>query len=292
MSGEVQDGQHPVCPATGGPAVYYGEKNGYRLWRSVNSEIIFVYPLPSKKQLSDYYNSRYFDRDPDRYLNNESSENSVWARRIETIRRLSGVESLQDWTVLDVGAGTGAFLAQVAPQCGEVHAVEYSEDGRRMLAERLGLDEPIPASLEAVEFEEQSFELITMWAVIEHLPFDPGLFVKIRGLLKSGGILALSTPNVQAWNCAWFSTSWRYFTPPEHLMFYGLPTLQMLLEDAGFQLLKNRSIFSQRAFKQGVETSSLPPILKKPLRAAGWVVGGFTYSFSAGDTLEIYARAD
>lgn len=292
MPDQAEDVLIPTCPVTGGPAVYYGEKDGYRLWKSTNSEIIFVYPLPSEKELSTYYNSSYFDRDPERYLQNERSANTLWIRRIETIRGLSGNEGLQNWRILDVGAGTGAFLLQFAPRCREVHAVEFSEDGRRLLVERLGLDEPVPSSLEVVDFEEESFDLITMWAVIEHLPFDPDLFLNIRGLIKPGGVLALSLPNVQAWNRIWFSTSWRYFTPPEHLMFYGLPTLEMLLEEAGFQLLKKQSFFSQRAFKQGVANSSVPHILRMPLLAAGWIVGGIASLCSAGDTLEIYARAD
>lgn len=292
MSDKETESHIPNCPVTGGSAFYYGEKNGYLLWKSAESEIIFVDPLPSKTQLFEYYNSNYYDRDPARYLREGRSADTAWSRRIETIRGLSNTGSLDSWTVLDLGAGTGAFLAQVASQCREIHAVEYSEDGRRLLVERLDLDEPVPASLEDLDLEEGSLDLITMWAVLEHLPFDPNLFFKLRNLTKFGGILALSVPNVQAWNRTWFATSWRYFTPPEHLMFYGIPTLTHMLEKAGFRVLKKQSFFSQRAFKQGVESSTAPRFAKGPLRAAGWFLGGIANLCSAGDTIEIYARAE
>ena len=262
------------------------------MWKSAESEVIFVDPLPSKAQLVEYYNSSYYCRDPERYLREGHSAKSVWSRRIRTIRGLSDVGSLGDWAILDLGAGTGAFLAQVASQCRKICAVEYSEDGRKLLVERLGLDEPVPASLEDLDLEEGSLDLITMWAVLEHLPFDPDLFYKLRHLVKCGGIVALSVPNVQAWNCTWFAISWRYFTPPEHLMFYGLPTLTQMLEKAGFRVLKRQSFFSQRAFKQGVASSAVPRFAKWPLRVAGWFIGALANLFSAGDTIEIYARAE
>jgi 2-polyprenyl-3-methyl-5-hydroxy-6-metoxy-1,4-benzoquinol methylase len=292
LSGKKNHSLRPNCPVTGGPAFYYGKKNGYLLWKSAESEIIFVDPLPSKKQLFEYYNSSYFDRDPGRYLGEEDSANIVWSRRIETIRGLSDVGSLDNWTILDVGAGTGAFLANVASQCREILAVEYSEDGRKLLVERLGLDEPVPAILEDLDLEQGSLDVITMWAVLEHLPFDANMFCKLRHLIKFGGIVAISVPNVQAWNRKWFAISWRYFTPPEHLIFYGLPALTQMLEQAGFRVLKKQSFFSQRAFKQGVASTKLPHFAKGPLRAAGWFLGGLAHLCSAGDTIEIYARAE
>jgi len=292
MDGQDETPESGRCPVTGGAAVFYGEKNGHRLWRSADTEIIFVDPLPTETELSDYYNSNYFERDPARYLQASRSADSTWRRRIDTLRRLAGYGSLADWTALDIGAGTGAFLSRLAEHCNRLHAVEFSQEGRKQLIKIPVLVQPVPARLETASYQEEAFDLITMWAVLEHLPYDPDFFSRLRRMMKTGGIIALSVPNVQAWNRRWFSLAWRYFTPPEHLVFYGLPTLRTQLEKSGFRIVMHQSFFSQQAFREGMSNSRIPRILRLPLIGVGSAIGPAASILGAGDTLEIYAVAE
>ena len=87
------------------------------------------------------------------------------------------------------------------------------------------------------------FECVTLFDVIEHIQEPQALLKHIFGILKPGGILALTTPNVGAitYTTKTFTTEgdlrlWKHYKPKEHLFLYSTLSIKRLLENAGFEI--------------------------------------------------------
>jgi 2-polyprenyl-3-methyl-5-hydroxy-6-metoxy-1,4-benzoquinol methylase len=99
--------------------------------------------------------------------------------------------------LLDMGCGLGFFLKALAPyREWEAHGYEISPAAVRHARERLGLANVTCGPLECADLPRGSFDIITMWDVIDHIPQPDPLLAKCRALLKEDGILFIRAPNV------------------------------------------------------------------------------------------------
>ncbi len=144
--------------------------------------------------------------------------------------------------LLDVGAGLGFFVRRAQRVPGwEAHGCEMSAPAVAFAREKLGLATMRAGRLEAADFAPASFDVITLWDVIEHL-VDPGpMLGAIRALLRPGGFLFLHTPNadvqlVKAWlkSARGMRPGVHYLEAKDHLHLYSMKTLGRVLERAGF----------------------------------------------------------
>jgi hypothetical protein len=85
------------------------------------------------------------------------------------------------------------------------------------------------------DYEPGSFDAICMWEVIEHLRMPNAMLRDIRGLLKSSGVLAISTPNTNHWQARFNPEWWSEFKPPAHLIYYTEETLNDTLSRCGYK---------------------------------------------------------
>lgn len=179
----------------------------------------------SVDELNDIYSDSYFDHR--KYRRN-------WASRREEIRRL-GVLARCDLQpgarLLDAGCATGDFLL-TARQTFNVWGNDLSEYAveqarRRMpdLAERI-----VAASLETANHPPEYFDAIVLWDVVEHLPDPLATLRKLVGKLRPGGLLAMSTPNIDACLARFLGSKWPFMTPPEHQSLFGRRTMRLLLD--------------------------------------------------------------
>ena len=116
--------------------------------------------------------------------------------RLRAMRRLS---SLSGKRLLDVGCGTGEYTSRMALDFERVDAIDIEPERLELFASSHPLNVTI-ASMSAndLEFEDQTFDVVTMVEVLEHLSEPGGALVEIRRVLKVGGRLLLTTPN-RAW---------------------------------------------------------------------------------------------
>jgi len=98
-------------------------------------------------------------------------------------------------------------------------------------------------SLDEVELENEAYDLITMFDVIEHVP-DPKKYVaEAAKLLRSGGIFELATPDVGSLPARLTGKRWiGYKLSEEHVYYFSVKTLSRLLDEAGFDVVHVRHI--------------------------------------------------
>jgi SAM-dependent methyltransferase len=86
-------------------------------------------------------------------------------------------------------------------------------------------------------FPDSSFEIVTLWHVMEHLPHPVETLKRIRALLKPGGILVTAVPNFDSVQAQVFRSRWYHLEVPRHLYHFTPTTLRRLLDAEGFDVL-------------------------------------------------------
>jgi 2-polyprenyl-3-methyl-5-hydroxy-6-metoxy-1,4-benzoquinol methylase len=149
--------------------------------------------------------------------------------------------------LLDIGCGNGSFLARAKKQgfvCEGIEACEALAG-----AVRNKLDCPVHNTLlSECDFPAESFDIVTMYDLVEHLQDPIRDIRRVHSWLKPGGILFLLTPNDNAlfrrltrtafrWSFHVAQRPMRALYYPHHLSYFTSRSLGALLEDAGFQIV-------------------------------------------------------
>ncbi len=211
--------------------------------------------------------------------------------RIRTFSKL--LDRLQTFApasgrLLDVGSYTGVFLELAAGRGWKPVGVEPSRWAARRARERAL--EVINAPLREARLESQSFDVVTIWDVIEHLHDPLGQLREVHRLLRPNGLLGLSTMDA---GCLWARLAgrrWPWYMRM-HLYYFTRGTLTRMLQEAGFQVLeieRHKRIVSLRyLLEKGF--SLLHPVA--PLgRWLGAPFGNTYVTVDLGDIMNIYAR--
>jgi len=232
----AQTAQKPQCELCGSLIMSPFSKKLERVFKCKGCGLVFQYPQPSLGMLKGLYDEGYFLSDAsknkgyDNYLRDEPNIRRTFAKRIEYIHRFHPREG----RLLDVGCASGFFLAVAHENSWESHGLELSEyaaeEGRK-----LGRD-IVCGTLDDFEAPDGSYDVVTMWDVIEHMRRPRMDLEAANRLLKLGGSLALTTPAIDSLPAWLFREKWMGFKEDEHLYFFSKKTLTRLLEQCGFSL--------------------------------------------------------
>jgi SAM-dependent methyltransferase len=141
--------------------------------------------------------------------------------------------------LLDVGCSSGLFLTEARAAGYDVEGIELSPDTSAFARSHFGLTVH-NANASAAGLADESFDVITLFDVIEHLPDPLGELQQLRRLLKPGGLLLQSTPNIDglfprvSLPFARLLDYWPHPEPPHHLYQFSVRTLSDMTRKAGF----------------------------------------------------------
>jgi SAM-dependent methyltransferase len=166
--------------------------------------------------------------------------------------------------LLDVGCGGGQFLVLMRHLGWEVAGIDPDPAAVQVARERFGLEVTV-GTLEQYRFADESFDVITMNHVIEHVLDPIGVLSECRRILRPGGRLIVATPNIQSLGCALFGKSWRGLEPPRHIVLFSRQTIATCARRAGLQV--RRALTTARGARFIWHASSL-------LKRDGAIPGG------------------
>lgn len=226
----------PVCRSALCEIVEHAEPP-YRVVRCSDCGLAYVDPVPDVGELSRHYNQDYYAE----WISSQREKREhMWARR------LKGIESMAyKGNILDVGCGEGSFLELAKRNGWRVHGTDVSVYATEFTSKRLGQN-VFCGEVWDSGFNEQSFDVITLWHVLEHTTSPMRTLQAVRKVLKPGGLLVLAVPNLndrlmQAAYRIVKGRKLRLFSIGDkeiHLFHFSVRSLRLLLEKTGFACVK------------------------------------------------------
>jgi SAM-dependent methyltransferase len=141
----------------------------------------------------------------------------------------------RDSRVLDVGCGSGAFLAHLVKQTGaQACGVDFKDLSHLPWMRTLDFRQ---GTLASQDFGSQRFDLITMWHYLEHDYDPPGTLTRARDLLASGGRMIIEVPRLDSGSFTLFKNRWPGLQAPQHTVLFDAQSLPRLIEQAGLRVV-------------------------------------------------------
>ena len=223
-----------TCPLCGGRQLehaltctdFYASGETFEVVRCVQCGFLMTQDAPVEAEIGKYYET------PD-YISHSNTRkglmNSLYhvVRRIMLARKASLVKrtaKMKVGTLLDYGTGTGFFADAMKRNGWDVSAVEKSSAARAFAKERFALDVKAEDALK--EYTDASFDVITLWHVMEHLEDLNGMWDTFHRLLKKRGILIVAVPNPDSYDAHKYGDMWAAYDVPRHLWHFSPSVMQ------------------------------------------------------------------
>ena len=234
-------------------------------------------PVPGVNELESEYGEDYA---PFVLASRSAGLVTRFRRGWYTARRLRWVRGLQFHSVLDVGCGTGEFLINLRQRGIDVHGLEPSEFAAAF-AGSLGLD--VFQGVVAAYRPERTFDLITLWNVIEHMTDPAGDLARLRDLLAPTGTMVILTPDASSPQAARFGRDWAGLEVPRHLQLFDAASLAILATKTGLSKSVRRPVRIDHYYIGMASWASV-------LRRRGWrsAVRLAPASFRGEDSMLVY----
>jgi 2-polyprenyl-3-methyl-5-hydroxy-6-metoxy-1,4-benzoquinol methylase len=152
----------------------------------------------------------------------------------DRLDKLNSVDSL-----LDVGCGMGFFVKAASERGINAVGIDISQQAVTH-GQTEGLDIRLGDLLFLDEFSIESFDVITMWASIEHLFLPKETLQKAHTLLKPNGVIVVETGNINSYLARIFKSKWRIIES-DHNFYFASSTLDDLLDRTGFDIIRTEN---------------------------------------------------
>ncbi len=269
---------NPICDICGNKSDFLLNKEAYALYLCPKCRMVFVCPQPAASFLKEDVYS--FESG---YQANKEKDLSRIAEDSKTARILSSFEEYgAKGKLLDVGCSNGEFMYLAKKKGFEPYGVELN----RRTAD-IGVSNGLRVFnglLEEAGYAPQFFDSIYLGDIIEHVPSPQAFIDQCKKVLKTGGLITISTPNLDClWAkttflfYSWFGIPWSSVTPPHHLFQFSYNNLTELMEKKGF---KSVSVWYAKPPRLMYELGSLHLLKqwKKNRKIRGFVYLLFAYA--------------
>ena len=204
----------------------------FELMKNEEYDMLITFPVPLN--LESYYKS-------DNYISHTDSKKSLFDKIYQIVKKhtlkqkISLLNSFQtaSKTILDVGAGTGDFLNICKNNNWKVLGIEPNLDARKIAGEK-----GIYLKKNLLDINDQKFDVITLWHVLEHVEDLKDTIKILNSLLKPNGRIVIAVPNYKSYDAQFYKEYWAAFDVPRHLWHFSQNTIQKLFSEVEMVVAK------------------------------------------------------
>lgn len=230
------------CPLCGSTQIkhsltctdFYASREQFEIFSCEDCGFVFTQGIPSGDDMNTYYESSDYISHSD---TKKGLMNSLYHRvrkyMLNKKARMVAREARRSsGRLLDIGTGTAYFPNVLKKRGWDVEAVEKNADARTFAKEKFDID---VKSVDALnEFAPASFDVITLWHVMEHLENLHETWDRLFELLETKGILMIAVPNQASYDAQRYGADWAAYDVPRHLWHFTPATMQQLGSKHGF----------------------------------------------------------
>lgn len=196
-------------------------------------QLLKTHPQPSAENLGRYYES-------DDYISHTDSKRTLFEKLYHAVKQKAlrdKVSLLEKFSakgkLLDIGSGTGDFAMQAMKNNWSVTGIEPSTKAKAIAVTK-GVS--FADSIQAVE--DNSFDVVTMWHVLEHVPDVQSHIKELKRITKPGGTIIIAVPNFKSYDARYYGAYWAAYDVPRHLWHFSKTAIEKLFGAEGIQLVK------------------------------------------------------
>ncbi|MBI4843558.1 MAG: class I SAM-dependent methyltransferase [Nitrospirae bacterium] len=206
------------------------------------------------------FDTAFYENERPHNINSEKLKSRM--RNVRQRAGLIGKFIRESDTLLDIGCGEGLFIKEVKGMVNDVKGIEPTVFYANYANRELGIDVR-QGAIEDIEFMNDSFNIITMFHVLEHLNDPAGCLKKIHSWLRPGGYIVIEVPDIKSPAAVYKGEAWELITP-EHRFHFSRNSLVSLLRKAGFAPVKIAARdFDQYRGNIGKSLGKLLPLFRK-----------------------------
>jgi 2-polyprenyl-3-methyl-5-hydroxy-6-metoxy-1,4-benzoquinol methylase len=200
----------------------------FQLFYNEDMEMLETFPQPSLEKLSQYYNS-------EDYISHTDNKRNLFEQVYQLVKLISLKRKLKlinsfpsnEKRLLDVGCGTGDFLKISQKNNWKVFGIEPNEKARQIANQKT--DNSVFGIEQLFKFNANSFDVITLWHVLEHLPRLEEHLSILHKLLKPNGTLIIAVPNFKSYDAQYYKGFWAAYDVPRHLWHFSKHSISKLV---------------------------------------------------------------
>ena len=204
----------------------------FQLLYNEKYDMLETAPQPSLDKLPEYYQS-------ENYISHTDSKRNLFEKAYHLVRHYSLKQKIKfierhsesGKKLLDIGCGTGDFLKSAIDSDWKVHGVEPNEQARAIANYKTNNKVFTPEVLD--DFPQASFNIITLWHVLEHLPNLEQQIKTLNRLLKKEGTLIIAVPNYKSYDAEYYKSFWAAYDAPRHLWHFSKESIDKLFSEVG-----------------------------------------------------------
>jgi 2-polyprenyl-3-methyl-5-hydroxy-6-metoxy-1,4-benzoquinol methylase len=242
---------HKACPICESTSIektiqvkdFTVSKELYDLYRCSDCGFIFTQDIPDAEHIGPYYKS-------DDYVSHSNTKKGLFFQVYHRVREfmlsrkykeiLSNTILGSETKLLDIGSGRGYFLNYMQQKSFDCTGIEQDPDVRQAARDQFGLK--ILAPTELYQLEDNQFDVITMWHVLEHIHDFRGYLQKIKSLLKKDGLLVVALPNPGCADQLMYKEFWAGWDVPIHLWHFSPKNAEDLMAQYQFKMIDKRRL--------------------------------------------------
>lgn len=211
----------------------------FDLFLDRETDLLVTFPRPSESELPGYYES-------EDYISHTDSKRSLMDRMYQMVknysikRKLKLINSLSGGRgkLLDLGCGTGDLLSACEKDGWKINGVEPNERARELALGKVVSEGSILNDIKDISSDlNHSFNVISMWHVLEHVPNLSEYIGRLKELLTADGYLIIAVPNFKSYDANHYKEFWAAYDVPRHLWHFSEKSIRHIFSLHNFEVV-------------------------------------------------------
>ena len=202
--------------------------------------LCFTNPRPTEQTIGKYYDSPEYVSHTDTNMGLLFTLYGLVKNHTLKQKRKLLESFTSDKSILDYGAGSGDFSAELARNDWNVTSFEPDATARKLILEK---HSSIQLVDDLTSVKTASISIITLWHVLEHVHQLTETINQFHRILKADGTLVVAVPNHTCYDATFYESDWAAYDLPRHLYHFNPSTIEILLSNNGFRIEKMKPMW-------------------------------------------------
>lgn len=215
----------------------------FEIWECAACTVRFTQNVPDENSMGNFYKSA-------NYISHSNTSQGLINKLYHTVRSytlqskkklVEKSSGITNGSLLDIGAGTGAFASTMKKTGWNVTALEPDQSARENAKKDFCI-ELLPAE-NLFLLQPNSFNVVTLWHVLEHVHRLHEYLDTFFSLLVDGGTLIIAVPNYTGSDAETYTANWAAYDVPRHLYHFSQKSMNVLLSKHQFKLTRQKPMW-------------------------------------------------